>query len=106
MGDLVPSQHVSTVPVSGTQKNRVFEYDYDGNGRNDINRFSLTARRVGQSTSLKCSHISWKIALIWPIDRFTSGDCYPRDLRGIAAGLVAFGYSVLKSLQNRLELLC
>lgn len=53
MGDLKlsqpsthPTQPVSTPPLSGTQRGRIPEYDYDGNGRNDINRFSLTARRV------------------------------------------------------------
>ena len=48
MSDLVPSQS-APAPVREAQKNHVYEYDYDGNGRNDINRFSLTARRVGQS---------------------------------------------------------
>lgn len=51
MGDLQPPASTSSAAVRPPQRVVAPDYDYDGNGRNNINRFSLTAQRVGVERS-------------------------------------------------------
>lgn len=63
----VPRLDTKLIPGGSSTSKKLYintDYDYDGNGKNNLNRFSLTSIRVCALYEIKYSQKEWKIELI------------------------------------------